>query len=71
MTSGRITLTHACPGCNKPSIPNAMFACPTCWFRLPASIRNAINDAYRRHGVGSVQLLAAHRAAENWYATNP
>lgn len=71
MTTGRITLTHTCPGCDKPSIPDVMFACSTCWFRLPHDLRNAINAAHHRHGVGSVQLLGAQRAAENWYATNP
>lgn len=63
---------HICP---KPEcgaeVMDEMFACKKHWFELPRPIRDEIWRAYRRHGVGSEQLTAAHLAADDWWDEQP
>lgn len=56
--------THKCPkrGCER-RVPLHMLACRSDWYAIPAPIRRAVWDAYRRHGMGSPQHGAAIRAA--------
>lgn len=64
-----MTTTHTCPrpGCTK-SVPSEMFACGQHWYTLPDSIRIEIWRAYRRNGVGSEELAAAHRRARDYWS---
>ena len=59
---------HACPGCRTPGIPYELLACKPCWFRLPATYRNALNAAHRKGGPAH---RAALQAALTWYRNNP
>lgn len=60
--------THTCPGCNTPGIAYHLLACKPCWWRLPASFRNALNTAHRRGGPAH---RAALKAALDWYRRHP
>lgn len=59
---------HVCPypGCAQ-RLPEQVFACRPHWFSLPQDIRNGVWRAYRRHGIGSEELLEAHVAAVEWW----
>lgn len=59
---------HTCPrtGCSA-RVPDSMFACRPHWYTLPKAIRDEIWWAFRKRGVGSAELTAAHLAAlEHW-----
>lgn len=60
---------HTCPhpDCEIP-VEDEMFACRKHWFSLPQDIRSPIWTAYRRHGVGSEELAAAHRRARDFWS---
>lgn len=38
---------HTCPGGCGRSVPDHLFACGNCWFRLPIFLRNAIRATYK------------------------
>jgi hypothetical protein len=42
-----MSATHTCPGCYRSGIADHLFACPTCWRKLPEDIRRAIWTTYR------------------------
>jgi hypothetical protein len=60
--------THPCPGSCGARVPKHLLACRTCWFRLPAYLRDRVNRTHR-------QDPAAHRKAVadavTWYRNNP
>ena len=60
--------THTCPGKCGAKVPSHRFACRADWFRLPADLRQAITDNYRRNPAAH---FAAVRDAVEWYAANP
>lgn len=39
--------THRCPGGCGRTVPNHLFACRPCWFRLPHGLRQPITANYR------------------------
>lgn len=57
---------HRCPGCDRPRIPDRMFACKPCWSRLPGVLKQGIVTPKRN----SPQHRAAMAAAIAWYNTN-
>lgn len=60
--------THAClSGCGT-RISVDRIACPTCWRRLPQTIRSNL-ARNRRTGTAS-HALATHEASE-WFINNP
>lgn len=62
--------THQCPGrCGK-SVRRELFACPPCWWRLPQSLRTAINLAYPRRSTNPAAHRAALADALAWYRAN-
>lgn len=48
-------------------MPRHRFACPGCWFALPAPLRRAVSSNYRRHPAAHTEALAA---ACDFYADN-
>lgn len=65
-------MRHACPGlCGMVAIPADRVACPRCWYRLPAKLRSAIWQAYRKGaGVGTYEHRMALVAAFDWWKEN-
>jgi hypothetical protein len=63
-----VTPDHACPGKCGAQIARHRFACRVDWYRLPADIRTAISDNYKRNPGAH---FAAVRDAIEWYADNP
>jgi len=62
---------HACPGGCGRQVVRALFACSSCWRRLPRSIRVAITDGWgARHHIGMGAWSAAVRDARDWYRAN-
>lgn len=59
---------HECPGCGRPDVPFEHLACHDCWYRLPATLRRAVNGTVRRGGEAHA---AALRMAHRWYQRNP
>lgn len=61
-------MAHDCPKLGCPQrVQDEMFACRSHWYSLPQPIRTKIWRAYRKHGVGSAELTAAHlEALEHW-----
>lgn len=63
--------THACPGHCGREVDINVFACRTCWFRLPREYRANIVDSYRsiRHGRqgGRMAHARAMSDAMEWY----
>lgn len=63
---------HGCPGCGTP-VSRSLVACRTCWWALPAALRDAINAAWqqRRRTPASTAAIRDHRmalvAALDWY----
>jgi hypothetical protein len=59
---------HRCPAPHCPRrVPAHILACRDHWFALSTATRNAVYRAYRIHGPGSDQHVAAVRAAvEEW-----
>jgi hypothetical protein len=60
--------THDCPGgCGRP-VERHRVACRECWYRLPADLRRAITNNWKRN-------LDAHRLAlvdaVQWYRDHP
>ena len=40
--------THTCPGKGcQIQVPRHQLACRSCWFKVPAPLRRAINETYR------------------------
>ena len=64
-------MSHECPapGCTAP-VPFHQLACRKDWYRLPRSLRNALNDAYHGAGQGSDEHTVAMRACLTWYREN-
>jgi hypothetical protein len=62
--------THACPGGCGRRVPRDLFACSACWYRLPAELRQAINDTYRPGRV-SREHAAALAGACHWFDSHP
>lgn len=63
---------HGCPGCGT-QVRRSLLACRTCWWRLPAYLRDPINTRWRQrqrrpHDPAAIH---AHRmalvAALDWY----
>jgi hypothetical protein len=71
---------HRCPGLCTPLslVPRALFACRPCWWRLPAVLRNNINNTFeaRKRATGAAAHAArlAHAGAMGdamrWYRDN-
>jgi hypothetical protein len=64
-------MTHTCPGCKAPNVPQHQLSCKPCWFRLPAPLRAATNAAYHRRLANPAPHRAALAAAMRWYRENP
>lgn len=62
--------THDCPGGCGARVPQHQLACKPDWYRLPAPLRRAVNDAYRRRAVDPRPHRAALRAALIWYRSS-
>lgn len=54
---------HRCPkpGCEVMVVEERL-ACRTHWYEVPRPLRFALNDAYRRFGLGSAPQMAAAAA---------
>jgi hypothetical protein len=63
--------THACPGGCGTYVPRARLSCRPCWYRLPAGLRGALNEAHRTHGAHTAPHRAALSDALDWYRSNP
>ncbi|MCU1614530.1 MAG: hypothetical protein JWO98_2070 [Frankiales bacterium] len=60
--------THECPGgCGRRDVALEKFACPSCWFRLPRTLKKGITQTYR---LDRAQHAEAMRAAIDWYAAH-
>lgn len=59
--------THTCPGACGKDVPVRLFACRTCWSRLPSDIKREIDG--RR--VGTAAHREGMREALRWYADHP
>jgi len=58
-----------CPaGCGRQK-QSGLFACRTCWFRLPKDLRDPINHTWRSGDLDG--WLAASEDALRWYLDNP
>jgi len=61
--------THDCPGGCGTQVAYHLFACRSCWRRLPAVLRTPITESWRKKD------HRAHRAAmldaRDWYKANP
>lgn len=55
---------HRCPGQCGRKVPNHLFACRPCWYRLPLSLRQPITDNYRRDAIAHAEAMAE---AQLWY----
>jgi hypothetical protein len=58
---------HPCPGRCGLRIRHDLYACSTCWYRLPKPLRDAVWHGYRT-GAGHREAMAA---ANDWYRDNP
>jgi hypothetical protein len=58
-------MTHRCPirTCERDDIPDHLYMCLGHWRMVPEPIKRAVNRAYHGAGVGSGELVAAHRLA--------
>jgi hypothetical protein len=59
-------MPHRCPVrvCARDDIPDHLFMCFPHWRLVPPPVQRAVNHAYARGaGVGSGELVAAHRLA--------
>lgn len=63
--------THGCPGDCGAQVPRHRLACPPCWYRLPAPLRDEVNAAYRARRSDPRRHSLALRAALGWYRANP
>lgn len=55
---------HTCPGrCGRADIPDRLFACGPCWYRLPRESRRRITSNVR----GTVEHAQAMLDAQSWY----
>lgn len=61
--------THRCPGGCGAAVPAHLFACRSCWYRLPYDRREAIWTAYRAADRAAHQDAMADATA--WYRANP
>lgn len=61
-------VAHVCPGGCGATVPNRLFACRPCWYRLPADIRTAINESWKARNYGAHN--AAKAEALEWYEIN-
>jgi hypothetical protein len=67
VASGRPSTTHPCPGKCGQNVQRTLFACSTCWARLPRQLRENITDNIL---VNPPAHLRAMSAACDWYRTN-
>jgi hypothetical protein len=59
--------THECPGGCGNRVARTRFSCRTCWYRLPADLRDGIRQAHRN----SEKHYVAVANARDWYADHP
>jgi len=66
--------SHACGGCGT-RISSALFACRSCWPRLPAGLRTQILRSWGRRQHGTEGAAAEHETAKAyasaWFARHP
>jgi hypothetical protein len=57
-------MSHRCPGpgCMQ-AVSRSKLACPTHWFQVPKTLRDAVYAAYRGPGPGSPEHMDAIAAA--------
>ena len=58
---------HKCPGCGAPDVPNKLFACAPCWWRLPLAMRQKILFTHRAGPAAALDHRLAMRDAALWY----
>jgi hypothetical protein len=58
--------THPCPGGCTIRVPDGLFACADCWYRLPPPLRGAIIIEYRKRARRDAYKQACG-AARAWY----
>ena len=63
--------THDCPGGCGAQVPRHHLACPRCWSRLPAYLRDPVNAAYRTRRSNPGAHRSAVSTAVTWYRNNP
>jgi hypothetical protein len=69
VASGRPrSATHFCPGKCSRTVSNTLFACSSCWGRLPHELQAPITENYQRDAAAH---MAAMAAACDWYRQNP
>lgn len=56
---------HPCPGGCGRQVPNRLFACKDCWWRLPRELRLEISRTHRRDPIGHAEAMAD---ASAWFA---
>ena len=67
------SLTHRCPGCGRDVVNRTRLACRPCWYRLPETLRDKLNDAYRRrrsnpdNSAALSDHFAVLRECADWY----
>lgn len=64
-----MTITeHRCPGGCRRAVPDQLYACRACWYRLPAAHRQAITSTYRRDVDAHADAMYD---AYLWYVDHP
>jgi len=63
-------MMHACrwEGCDRP-VPDSLYCCSYHWFRLPATMRTALWNGWRK-GITSREYIDAHHQIQHWIEAN-
>lgn len=62
-----MSTTHDCPGGCGAQVPQHHLACKSCWWRLPAVLRDDVNAGWRKRRTNPSAHRRALHAAFMWY----